>query len=211
MGRTRTAPQPRPQQTRQQSSEEEIAAAIAMVLAGSLVISGTTPLAAIAALLLRIPDAPDLDVRRAAARLVLEDSPEVPRGAGALRTAYRDNLLYRAWYAVNATKRLGASVAGGEDLRGALKVEARYFAQHREANRRREAGARMVEAAVELHGPVLGWKHGSPQEPRPSHLAADGKNFDARRVPVSTGALPGVLPGCTCTVTAPSPGAEMLR
>jgi hypothetical protein len=89
-------------------------------------------------------------------------------------------------------------------------MEARNFAMHLDANRRRDAAFKMVEAAAELHGEVLGWKHGDPREPRPAHLAADGKNFRKGTVPISTGALPGVLPGCTCTVVAPFADGETL-
>ena len=215
MGRARTAQSP----PSQQSSEEEVAAAIAAVLAGGLVLpAGTTPLAAISALLgtLGLPDA---SVRDAAARLVSEDPDLMPdnaaqlRAGPALRRAHLDNLIYRAYYAINAAKRITARVAEGEEasLRGALDKERPYLQQHREANRRREAAARMVDAAVELHGPVLGWRHGHPKEPRPSHKAADGKNWEAGTVPLSTGALPGVLPGCTCVPVAPFPNAETLR
>ena len=193
-------------------SEEEVAAAISAILAGQLALpAGTTPLAAVNALLGALPDAPDGPVRDAAARLVLGDPPTLPKGTGAVRQAYLDNLLYRAWYAINAAKRLGA----GDDLRDALGREAHYLSQHREATRRRVAGARATEAMVELHGPVLSWNHGAkgqPEEPRPHHKAADGGNFDLRRgIPVSTGALPGVEPFCTCAWGPPKRGARMMR
>lgn len=93
----------------------------------------------------------------------------------------------------------------------ARSKEAPYFTKHREAVRQRDAARRMVEAAQDRYGPILGWRHGHPNEPRPTHLAADGFNFDARRTPISTGALPGVLPGCTCTVTAPFDNARTLK
>jgi hypothetical protein len=192
--------------------EEEVAAAIAALLVGAVPLpAGISLVGAVSALLGVLPGAPDGPTRDAAARLVAQDRTGALGGTGALRRAYVDNLLHSAYYAINASRRLGVAVAGGEDLRAALSREGRYLVQHREANRRREAAARMVEAAVELHGPVLGWKHGDPKEPRPTHEAADGRNFRADRVPVSTGALPGVLPGCTCTVTASFPGAETLR
>jgi hypothetical protein len=212
MGRTRTEPRQRPRQEEPSSLEEEVAAAIAALLAGAVPLpTGVSLVAAISALLGALPDAPDGPTRDAAARLVAGDRTTASDGTGALRRAYVDNLIHSAYYAINASRRLGAAVAGGEDLGTALRREGRYLVQHREANRRREAGARMVEAAVELHGPVLGWKHGHPNEPRPTHEAADGKNFDPYSVPASTGALPGVLPGCTCVPTAPFSGAETLR
>lgn len=210
MTETRTPPQ-------SHATEEEIAASIALILAGGISLpSGATPLSAIAALLLLLPGFPQSaengSVANAVARLVVDDAkplPNLTETNTALRRAHIDNLVYRAHYAINATKRVAASVVDG-DLRGALQSEGRFLHQHLEANRRRVAGAKMVDAAVELHGPLLGWKHGHPSEPRPSHAAADGANFDATTIPVSTEALPGVLPGCTCTVTAPVPGARML-
>ena len=206
----------------EQATEEEIASAIALILAGGVTLpSGTTPLAAIAALLSLLPslgdfaeDEPGGSVANAVARLVVEDAPEVSRPAegltGSLRRAQLDNLSYRAHYAIQAMRRISGAVVEGDDLRGALKSEGRYLTQHLEASRRRVAGAKMIDAAVELHGPVLGWKHGHPNEPRPNHADADGANFEAGSVPTSTQALPGVLPGCTCTVVAPYPGGRML-
>lgn len=121
-----------------------------------------------------------------------------------------ENLIHRAHYAIAATRRVAAGVAGGATIQGALRGEAHHFAQHLDASRRRDAASRMVEAASELHGPLLGWRHGDPAEPRPEHAAADGSNFVAGTVPLSTGALPGALPGCTCTVAAPMEGAPIL-
>lgn len=122
-----------------------------------------------------------------------------------------ENLIHRAHYAIEATRRVTQQVVGGKTIPQAVRMEARHFAQHLEASRRRDAAFRMVEAAAELHGPLLGWKHGDPKEPRPAHLQADGKNFRAGTVPLSTGALPGVLPNCTCTVVAPHQNAPLLQ
>lgn len=76
------------------------------------------------------------------------------------------------------------------------------------------AGARATEAMMELYGPLLSWNWGAtrtPEDFRPHHKAADGRNFDVRRgIPVSTGALPGVLAGCSCAWGPPMPGASVL-
>ena len=133
---------------------------------------------------------------------------------GRLRRAFSRlelTLTYRAHYAIQAARRMTESIRGGASVEEARTKEATYFARHREAVRQRDAARRMVEAAQDRYGPVLGWRHGNPKEPRPSHLAADGANFRADRVPTSTGALPGVLPNCTCVPTAPFPGARMLK
>ena len=121
------------------------------------------------------------------------------------------SVIYRAHYAVQAAKRLTVSLRSGKTIQEAREKEAPFFARHREAIKRRDAATRMRDAAMDRFGPILNWKHGDPKEPRPSHLAADGMNFDAREVPTSTGAHPGVLPGCTCSVGAPVEGAKMLR
>jgi hypothetical protein len=205
------------EQKTEQATEEEVAAALAaMFLAPGAPPAG----AAASALLLLVPAFVPRELAQRVAHDAASFLPNVmpaPRGGVAERAAYRDNLLYRAFYAMSVQKRLAEAVRGlgveeaEQALAKALKAEERFFEQHREAARRRVAGARMVDAAAELHGPILGWKHGDPKEPRPSHAAADGKSFRADTVPASTGALPGVLPGCTCTVVAPRPGAEMLR
>jgi hypothetical protein len=207
------------QQSRPESAqEEEIAAGIAALLAGFFAVTTTAALVnAISSLLQLLPGLPDFgsdedetlsgaSVTRSVARLVVRDR-QTPGSSQTLRNAHVDNLLHRAHYAINATKR----VVRSEDIRKGFAKERMYFAAHREAERRRTAGAKMVDAAIELHGPLLGWKHGHPKEPRPTHLQADGMNFDARSVPAYTGALPGVLPGCTCTVTAPFENGRVLR
>src|SRR5215217_8117746 len=121
-----------------------------------------------------------------------------------------ENFLHRARFAIEATRRVTQRVVEGRSVVQAIRMEARPFAQHLQANRRRDAAFKMVEAAAELHGSLVGWKHGDPKEPRPSHLAADGKNFRAGTVPASTGALPGVLPNCTCSVVAPFENGEII-
>jgi hypothetical protein len=197
--------------TQEASAEEEIAAAIALILAGS-VSTPRPPVEVIAGLLALIPGLPDIDfdVRARVARLVARDNIVAPKGSGGILRAYQDNIAHAAHYAVNATKRVAANITDGAKIDAALRGEARHLAQHLDANRRRLAGARMIEAASELHGPLLGWKHGHPKEPRPNHAAADGANFRVGSVPLATGALPGVLPGCTCTVTAPHENGRML-
>jgi hypothetical protein len=207
---TRSRPE---KQSSQAPTEEEIAAAIALILAGT-VTTPRPPVEVIAGLLALIPGLPDeareSPVRERVARLVLRDRIAPNDATGSVRRAYQDNLAHAAHYAVNATKRVAAKLAEGDGLKAAFEGEARPFAQHLDANRRRLAGARMVEAAAELHGPLLGWRHGHPKEPRPAHKAADGANFRVGSVPASTGALPGVLPGCTCTVVSPHENGRIL-
>ncbi len=128
-----------------------------------------------------------------------------------------DNLIYLARCAIAAMRRLEAAVAAeedaphGETLEAAFLSEDRHFDNHQDAMRQRVAAVEMVEAVVESWGPVLGWRHDHPRKPRPAHRDADGQNFDTRRrVPVSTGGLPGALPGRTCMAVAPFENARML-
>ncbi len=213
MGRTRPAEQP-PQEEEQSTTEEKVAALIAAILAGTIVVPN--PLLAIAQALLAliptgIPAALGARISADTARLVLTDQPSVTRGLTASSAASRDNLLYRARYGIAVVGRLVKKVRSVEDLPDALADERPNFEAHKAASQRRTAAALMVDAAIALHGTTLGWIHGHPKEPRPSHKAAHRRNFDARRIPASTGAYPGQLPNCTCTVSAPIPGARMLR
>ncbi|WP_273845417.1 hypothetical protein [Rubrobacter calidifluminis] len=120
----------------------------------------------------------------------------------------RPEALFRAYYAMNAARRLSRA----KDPEKALEREKLYFALHQKAQKLRMHSAKATESMVALHGPILSWHHGHPKEPRPNHLAADGHNFDTRRgVPQLTGALPGELPNCTCYWGPPIPGAPELR
>lgn len=197
-----------------QATEEEIAAAIAAVLAGAVVLPpGVAPVGAIAFLLRGLPGAPDASVSRAVARLVAGDLPSLPGRTGVLRRAYVDNLLYRAYYALTALRRVTGALGEGEELRDALSKEAAYFEAHKAASKQRERGARLNDAAAERFGPLLSWVHlGTAKTHRPSHLSAHGKNYLVDRPPESTdGALPAMAPHCDCIAGPPIPGAELLR
>lgn len=122
-----------------------------------------------------------------------------------------ENLIHRARYAIEATRRVTERVVGGRSVAQAVRMEARPFAQHLEANKRRDAVQSMEDGARELYGEYGGWHHGDPKEPRPSHKAAHGKNYRLGTIPTSTGAKPGALPGCTCSIVAPFEGADILR
>lgn len=210
---TEPARTPLPQQS-QQHSEEEIAAAIALVLAGdtSVLPAGVAPLAAIAALLGLLSGAPGDSVRDAAVRLIVEDTRPDINETGALGGAHITNLVYSAHYAINAMRRLQASVSEGEDLREALATEGRYLQQHRQAKEARVAGARINQAAVERWGPILGWHHTNKAEThRPSHVAAHGANYRPDAPPRSTeGMLPGMALHCDCVPGPPQPNARIL-
>ncbi|MBA2343735.1 MAG: hypothetical protein H0V83_01405 [Rubrobacter sp.] len=216
---TRTPP------TEQGLSEKELAVFIAAILAGHCMAAepAGSPVAAIARLLrplIGFPGAPGDFVADGVARLAVEGLPERPaasQSSGFTSLAYVDNLNFRARYAIAAKRRLTAPVAAergvplGERLEAAMTREARHFESHQDAMKRRVASVKMVEAAVERWGSVLGWRLGHPSEPRRSHKYADGQNFDTRRgMPMSTCGLPGALSGCTCVAGAPFDNATML-
>lgn len=99
----------------------------------------------------------------------------------------------------------------GATLQAAIRSEGKNLALHLQANKRRDAAEQAEKAAIELYGAIAGWHHGDPREPRPTHLAAHGKNFRLGTIPISTGAKPGALPGCTCSIVAPYENGEILR
>lgn len=209
MGRQRQPQQPSevPQQQPPGASAAAAAEIAALLLAGG---ATTTSVAAIllpfAAGGMAVADA----INRIA-EMVLEDPPIFSSQAGQLeRRASLENLLLRGFYGIAATRRLAVS----EDLGKALDKERGYFARHNEARQRNLEGARQADGARNLYGDLVSWNHGAtrtPEEPRPNHVAADGKNWDMRRgIPVSTGALPGTLPHCTCAFGPPRAGAETL-
>jgi hypothetical protein len=208
-------PEDSPQGEAGAPTEESIAAAIALILAGQVVVASVV--GAIAALLKLIPGLPDVgdsDVSTPIARMVSRIGRDAPRASGGEITANASNLSYRAHYAIEATKRIAQDVKNGGSVRDALKGEGRYFTAHLEASEAREAGAQLNNAAARRWGPVLSWRHPETggRDHRPSHVAADGANFDVRNPPQFTdGMLPGQALHCHCVPGAPIPGARMLR
>jgi hypothetical protein len=213
-------PRANPAQDQQSSTEEEVAALVAAILAGSVVVPN--PALAIAEALLNLipsflPSAIKVRISADIARLVVQDQPTPTNRTGANLAASQSNLAYRALYAVSAVKRLVKAIRGpGEEsvedrLTKALSAERSYLEGHLNASRRRTQQAAVLDAMVNAHGPVLSWNHRDiGKTHRPSHLRADGSNFDIRTVPRSTEAFPGFLPGCHCFAAPPIPGARKL-
>ena len=206
----RTASRP-PQDSQ---AEEEIAAAIALILAGGAVVASVA--GAIASLLRLLPGLPDIemdDLTASVGRMVSGITEGESRRSEGEISVSAANLSYRAHYAIEATKRVAKSVSEGESVRGALEGERRHLAQHLDACEARRAGAAMNEAAAVRWGPLLSWNHpNTGKDHRPSHVAANGANFDVRRPPQSTeGMLPGQALNCHCPVGPPIPGGRMLN
>jgi hypothetical protein len=219
--------QARPNERSQpQPQNAEVAAAVAALLLAPQ--PPSVPLVA-AALLPALPGwilaLPELaaEVAEEAAKAMLGTplpAPPEPSDGTLVARAKLENLLLRAYYGLSAARRLAQAVRGPSDtsarerLRKALRAESSYLSAHQSARKRNLEAASRMDAAVERHGPVLGWFHGvagQPADPRPNHVAADGASFDTRRgPPVSTGAWPSSLPGCTCRAGPPRAGARML-
>lgn len=122
--------------------------------------------------------------------------------------------LLRGWYALNAYKRVRKGQGPLGKMR-ALRRETTYFKQHLEASGRRVAAQGLLQAAAELHGPIMGWHAVLAENTTRDCRAAHGWNFDIRKGPprLITGerAWPGVVhPFCRCTPGAPFPGARLM-
>lgn len=202
-----------PSEGKPRPTEAEIAAAIALILAGQVVVTSAT--GAIAALLALIPGLPDLgedDVSVPVARMVSRIRADVPNASEGQIRANASNLSYRAHYAIEAIKRIAGKVKNEEPLRDALRAERTYLRQHLEASEARTNGAALNEAAARRFGPVLGWVHtGRTHTHRPSHVAANGANYRIERPPAATeGMLPGQALHCDCVPGPPFPNGRML-
>ncbi len=226
MGRQRVAspegPQAaqQPQTSDQTTTEEEVAALVAAILAGS--VSIPIPTLAIAEALLNLvpgflPTPVQVRISADVARMVSEVGTNTQRPSGASLAAQRGNLAYRALYAVQAVKRLVKAVSGPseepveERLERAFNAERSYLLAHLNASRRREQQGAVLDALANAYGPILSWNHRDiGRSHRPSHLKADGANFDIRQVPTSTEGFPGFLPGCHCFGGPPIPNARVI-
>lgn len=208
--RTPQAKPRQPQNSPSEATEAEIAAAIALILAGQVVV--VSAVGAIAALLALIPDLPEDDVSTPVARMVSRIGRDTPNALEGNLRANASNLSYRAHYAIEATKRIAGKVKNGDALRDALSAERTYLRQHLEASEVRTNGAALNEAAARRFGPLLGWVHtGRTHTHRPSHVAANGANYRIDRPPQATeGMLPGQALHCDCVPGPPFPNGRML-
>lgn len=221
MGRSRQADLEQPRESR----KAELAAAVAALVIRGLTVATVPAVAALLLLSLRsfVLAFPALaaSVAEEAARLTLTDPPAFdPEAEEFERRATLENVLLRGFFAQASARRLTQAVRGPSDtpteerLAKARAAERSYLEAHRSAAARRLEGAKKTDRAREMFGEMVSWNHGArgtPEEPRPAHVAADGKTWALRRgIPISTGALPGVLPGCSCAWGPPKAGAEML-
>jgi hypothetical protein len=126
------------------------------------------------------------------------------RGSG----AQRSELLLRASFTLNATRRIARRVLKGSTLRDAIVAEGGNLKLHLAASRQRAAGKEALEAMSKVYGTRhFVWHHSKKVDFRPTHKAADGKVFDLDDPPRSTNGLPGTLPECGCW-SSPAPSDE---
>lgn len=117
---------------------------------------------------------------------------------------------YRAWYIVNAVRRLErAEAKGPEAFVKAREREAQFFQWHLRAMHNRVNSAAAVDDAAGRYGLLLGWRAVMDVRTTLECRAANGKNFRADKEPVI--GWPGsVHPHCRCVPVGPFPGAPVI-
>jgi hypothetical protein len=201
------------------------AAGIAKVLDASTLIGESTALNIISAYLIGLdkPSAPRkppgelvVAAARALARLTVSDRGDQTSEVSLAwdwraslsqlsGSGYAQELLYKAWYAVNAMQRITSS----SDPTEAFRRERRYHAQHLDAQEQRSRQRQIRDVLSEIYGKTLCWYSVLDEGTTPECREAHGKNFDVD-VPPAIG-YPGTVHGkCRCTAGPPHQNAEMV-
>lgn len=100
---------------------------------------------------------------------------------------------YRALYVLNAARRLESA----KDPAAALEAEKRFFNQHIAAVGKRRESATTVDKAQHRYGDLLGWHAKMDNRTSAECRAANGKNFNATKMP-DIGYPGAVHPFCRC-------------
>lgn len=183
-----------PQQTGQQVAE--------LLLTGA-----ATALLAKAVWKLLAPFGVTLDAVALALHLAERGTQHQPRMVGTAdltREQRRQEAQFRAWYVINASRRLTASLRNGDTSRAALGRERPFWRAHEAARKARMAAAAKVAEAAARWGPVLGWwAHPDDGKVSPACAAANGKIFSASQRPVI--GWPGQAHGGRCRCWAGPP------
>jgi hypothetical protein len=208
---------PVPQGARARSRAQQdlnLAIAAAGVLIGLVTVAEATALLAAVFLRAGIGRA----ALEAALGVVMSFPPDRSGAPGpATLNMIRQNELRRAQFLVACSRRLEDSIREGDArgldpeavLNAAVARERRYLAQHAEAIWGRTMAGARVDSAASLYGPLLGWNTVLDSHTSAECKAADGKNFQADRVPVI--GYPGAVhPHCRCYPGPPHPGAVLL-
>lgn len=109
--------------------------------------------------------------------------PRMVGTADLTRDQRRQEAQYRAWYVINASKRLTASLRNGDTPRAAIARERPYWRLHEAARKDRMAAAAKVAEAAAQWGPVLGWWAHPDDKVTPACAAANGKVFSSTQRP----------------------------
>lgn len=113
---------------------------------------------------------------------------------------------FRAWYLVNAARRIDAALTSGKSLEDAAARERVYTRAHYAAQARRRMAARNVDAVAAASGPVLEWKAVLDSRTTPDCALADGHWFRATDIPLI--GVPGAVhPRCRCQAVKVSAAA----
>lgn len=142
---------------------------------------------------------------REAGRLALEP-PLTGRGAHGLlvptttaRRVKNEEPLMRARYVLNAAKRLTRAITLGVYPQ-ALRVEATYLKQHRQAGQNRLQAAKALDEVAAQFGLWLVWRTKRDNRVGPECAALEGRVFTLDNLP--NGQIPGAVhPTCRCTAT----------
>jgi hypothetical protein len=169
-------------QSAQQRVEQEPTQQSGHQVAELLLTGAATALLAKAVWKLLAPFGVTLDAVALALHLADRGTNHQPRMVGTAeltRDQRRQEAQYRAWYVINASKRLTASLRNGDTPRAAVGREAPYWRLHEAARKARMAAAAQVAEAASRFGPVLGWWAHPDDKTTPACRAADGHNFSA--------------------------------
>lgn len=176
----------KPKQQQQKLSDAEIIA----IIAGALATNATAQsMAATLSPLTYLPHGPLLAALIiATSRPVRYQVATIPSATASAESAKME-AAFRAHYVLNAARRLAN---GGDPT-----AEQRFFNQHLEAVTKRRGAASAVDKARARYGNTLGWQAVMDNRTSPECKAANGKNFDAGRIP-AIGYPGAVHPFCRC-------------
>lgn len=177
--------------TRQKPKQKQPSdAEIIAIIAGALATNATAQsMAATLSPLTLLPHGPLLAALIIATSRPTKYSVTTIPSATASAESAKMEAAFRAHYVLNATRRIAAG--------GTLEAEQGFFNQHLEAVKQRRKTASAVDRARMRYGTTLGWHAVMDSRTSPECREANGKNFDAGRMP-AIGYPGAVHPSCRC-------------
>lgn len=120
----------------------------------------------------------------AALRIVATLPAPAPGPSSAARTAtLRAENVYRAYYVLNASRRIQKAIREGRSVERAIADESRYTKQHLLAKANRSATATTIDADARKYGKTLGWYSKMDSRTTEECRYANGRNFEVDRRP----------------------------